>query len=360
MCTLLINHALAVILHDRPVEATALLEYAARLAARNSDSAGRGRALLNLCYVVAPWDLQAAVEAARASVEHCRRVGAGSLLVSAVGNLADSLIWVGDWDGAAAVLAEAGLSVDADDGLSDDAAAAVPVLLLAALRGDPSARPDAAALRARISPDDALARAQIEAIDALVSEADGRTSDALDSSRRAHQTGASFGLLTDFLGWSWPVASRAAHGLHDADASQEMLAMLDGLPVGRIPPQLRAERDLARARLASADDPDGAAELFTGGVRGLRALGSPYHLAHGLLDHATFLASTGQSADAAAAIDEASRIAETLGARPLATRVTTVADRAGIVVADLNHVPGSLVTSVSGALEVPSGVPGRP
>ncbi len=60
--------------------------------------------------------------------------------------------------------------------------------------------------------------------------------------------------------------------------------MLDALQPGRLPPMLRAERDLARARLAGDN---GAG--FAAAITGLRELSTPYHLAHGLLDYAAEL-----------------------------------------------------------------------
>ena len=72
--------------------------------------------------------------------------------------------------------------------------------------------------------------------------------------------------------------------------------MLDALQPGQLMPMLRAERDLARARLAS----DNGAE-FAAAITGLRELSTPYHLAHGLLDYAAVLSRRGETEAAAAA-----------------------------------------------------------
>jgi hypothetical protein len=98
------------------------------------------------------------------------------------------------------------------------------------------------------------------------------------------------GISAESLRWAWPLAARAAHDLADIATTGDLLAMLDACPPGRLAPMLRAERDLARARLAAADaDPDAAA-TFAAAVAGLRHHSTPYHLAHGLLDHAAHLA----------------------------------------------------------------------
>ena len=59
---------------------------------------------------------------------------------------------------------------------------------------------------------------------------------------------------------------------------------------------LRAERALVRARRAARD---GDQDALAAAVAGLRARSTPYHLAHGLLDHAKYLARQGDE-DAAA------------------------------------------------------------
>jgi L-aminopeptidase/D-esterase-like protein len=82
---------------------------------------------------------------------------------------------------------------------------------------------------------------------------------------------------------------------------------------------LRAERDLARARLASDADGD-TAVAFAAAITGLRAQSTPYHLAHGLLDHAEYLVRTGDADAAAAAVEEAREIAARLRCQPLLDR----------------------------------------
>ena len=83
---------------------------------------------------------------------------------------------------------------------------------------------------------------------------------------------------------------------------------------------LRAERDLARARLRRADGDPAAAASFVSAISGLRQHSTPYHLAHGLLDHARHLARQDDAAAAAAAIDEAGAIARRLRCEPLLDR----------------------------------------
>ena len=85
----------------------------------------------------------------------------------------------------------------------------------------------------------------------------------------------------------------------------------------------RAERDLARARLAVGNGPDAGA-TFTAAVAGLREHSTPYHLAHGLLDRAEYLGQLGDDEAAGAAIGEARGIAQRLGCQPLLDRADTI------------------------------------
>ena len=82
----------------------------------------------------------------------------------------------------------------------------------------------------------------------------------------------------------------------------------------------RAERDLARARLTTGDAGPGTAVAFTAAITGLREHSTPYHLAHGLLDHAQYLIRLGDTEAAETAIGEASGIAAGLRCQPLLDR----------------------------------------
>ncbi|MDQ1614195.1 MAG: hypothetical protein QOJ60_134, partial [Actinomycetota bacterium] len=55
-------------------------------------------------------------------------------------------------------------------------------------------------------------------------------------------------------------------------------------------------------------------------IESLRAQSTPYHLAHGLLDHAEYLIGAGDEAAAGVAVAEAREIGERLGCPPLLAR----------------------------------------
>jgi hypothetical protein len=174
-----------------------------------------------------------------------------------------------------------------------------------------------AALRASEDPQDDAAVAIINVMRAM---ATGDWATALAHARFALSLTPALGIATEMVVLMWPIAIRLALDLGDGVAASEVLEIADGMPVGHLPPLLRAERALARARMRAADgDPDADAALAAA-VGELRAFVSPYHLAHALLDRAEYLAGHGQALEAEVLRDEARAIGQRLGARPLVER----------------------------------------
>jgi transposase InsO family protein len=93
---------------------------------------------------------------------------------------------------------------------------------------------------------------------------------------------------------------------------------------GQLAPLLRAERDLSRARLAAGQKDSESAAVFAVAVKSLRELSTPYHLAHGLLDHAQFLRTVDDKEAARSAVEEAIGIATRLSCKPLLNRAATL------------------------------------
>jgi len=219
----------------------------------------------------------------------------------------------GDWDTAGAELAQA----PDGDGLADIEFLACYRAWLAALRGDVPAAQAALAglaeLRATADPQD---QATIAVAEAFTAAADRRPAAALRHARAALDQAGALGIGHEYLRWAWPLAARAAHDLADTATIRELLALLDACPPGRLAPMQRAERDLARARLAARDGKPSAPELFAAAIASLRERSTPYHLAHGLLDYAQHV----DSEAAEAAIREARDIAVRQRCQPLLDR----------------------------------------
>jgi len=288
-------------------QAAAYYRESARLAERAGDPVRLGRSLYNLSDAVTGTDPDAGAEAGRAAAAQLRRAGARNQLATAVENLAQALLMTGDWDGADAELSQA---ADAD-GLAGIEHLACYQAWLAAMRGDapaaqaiPAGRGD---LRATEDPQD---QALIAVAEAFTATAGRQPAAALRWARAALGHAGALNISHESLRWAWPLAARAAHDLAHTTTTRELLALLDGYQPGQLAPMQRAERDLTRARLAAA-------------ITGLRQHSTPYHLAHGLLDHAAQLSHLGDDQAAAAAVGEAADIAQQLGCQPLLERAET-------------------------------------
>ena len=305
---------------NRPAESIASFEYGARVAERAGDSEGAATTLSNLSDMLLGVDPSAAADAARAARDHARRIGARSALAFAVVNLSTALILTGDWDAAESALVAA---IDTD-GIDDVEEHSVARAILAALRGDAASAQRWAVLPRIRASEDPQDRAQSALLDALIADLLGDAPGALSHARSALDNISAIGVGAELIGRSWSLAIRAAMSLGDADAAEQLLAFLDAYPVGHLPPVLRAERDLARARIAGAAGDRGADDLFSEAVAAHRRVANPHYLAQALLDQAEFLATAGEAGKADRNVVEARLIAETLRARPVVARADEI------------------------------------
>jgi class 3 adenylate cyclase/predicted ATPase len=306
----------------RRPEGVAYFREGARLATQSGDNIIAGRALLNLSDGLAVMDPAAAAEAARTAATHLRRAGARDHLAIAITNLVQALLLLGDWDAAKAELDQ----VVGPDGLADDYLASNLGWLMA-LRGDAAtAGTLLAELRDLRASEDLQDKSLISVVEAFTAAARRQHEDALRHARAALAYADALGISFETLRWGWPLAVRAAFELRDTAATRELIAMLDSYQPGHVAVMLRAERDLARARLADSDGDQAAASAFAAAITGLREHSTPYHLAHGLLDHAEYLTRQGDAEAAALAIEEARTIGNGLRCRPLLDRADTMED----------------------------------
>ena len=130
-------------------------------------------------------------------------------------------------------------------------------------------------------------------LEAFAAAARREPAEALRHARAVLARAEATGISNIYPRWAWPLAARCAHELADSAAVRDLLAFLDAYQPGYLAPMLHAERDLVRARLAADDGDATAAASFTAAIKSLREQSTPYHLAHGLLDHAEYLIATG-------------------------------------------------------------------
>jgi class 3 adenylate cyclase/tetratricopeptide (TPR) repeat protein len=338
MCALFESRAIYLAFTERPLEAAAYLRESIRLATEAGDTFSIGAGLLNLATVLTGWEARA--DASRDAAGYLRRVGNVDFLSYAIGNLAESLMGLGDWDAAEAEIKQA-----IDSGELPETEPALRLALMAAMRGDAVAAEGILAtlpdLRASEEPQ---SQAAVSGVEAMVAAARGAPEEALRCARQSFVHLDAIGFSS--MEWTWALAVRAAFELADHAAVRELLTMLDSRPPGHVPSMLRPERDLARARLAVAAGDQAAGPLFASAISGLRELSTPYHLAHGLLDQAGYLTglqdatgpanAPGLDNTAAQAIDEAQAIGRRLRCQPLLDRAaalkptTAVASAGGI------------------------------
>ena len=311
---------------ERRPQAVAYFREAVRLATQVGNHLQLGRVLLNLSDVLAVTDPLAAADAARGAVEHLRRTGGRDYLAIAVTNLVQAQLMLGDWEAAGEALTEPLDSDPQDDmGFPDGYRG-----WLAALRGDaPAAETLLAAPRGVRASEDPQDKSLVAVVEAFSAAARQQPENSLRHARGILARADALGISHEFLRWAWPLAARSAHELRDTAATRELLDLLDSYRPGHLAPMLRAERDLVRARLAgddsgpAADDPAADAS-FAAAVTGLRTMSTPYHLAHGLLDHAEHLRQRHDEPAAALAVDEARAIAHRLRCQPLLDRIAAV------------------------------------
>jgi class 3 adenylate cyclase/tetratricopeptide (TPR) repeat protein len=309
----------------RPVQAAAYLREAVLRAELAQDSAIAGRALLNLSDTLMASDALASSVAARAGRAQSRRIGDLRMLSGNSCNLIQALLLTGEWDEAA----EAFETASTDDGLADNTSVAYGGTLLRALRGDTAgARALLPILDQVVGSEDPQDQAQRQTSVATTAMLVGDYGTALAESRKTLALGDAMGIRSDPIRWTWPLAADAALAMNDIGAARELVVWLDSQPWGMLPPILRANRARIWARLLHRSGDSEAPEAFVAAVLALREIGSPYHLALGLLDQAEFLAGTGEAAVAQVLADEARVIAEGLGARPLVDRARDLASGA--------------------------------
>jgi hypothetical protein len=255
-------------------------------------------------------------ETARLAVATLRRAGSAAWSF-ATGNLLQALLFAGRWD----EVEEIARNTEADGG-ADDPYFAWCTAMLYAFRGSTEALPGLIeAVHRMAGSEDPQDRSTVAVTDSIIAFCAGDIRRAAERARDAIAEGEQIGGASEGIRWCWPVAADSALELDDLDEVDRLLEWAATRPEGHLHPVVRVDRLRVQARLLAArGDPD-ADVLFINAVQQLRALGSPYHLAIGLSDHAQHLAGAGNAEAAEPLHAEAQLIAQQLGARPLLARI---------------------------------------
>ena len=154
---------------------------------------------------------------------------------------------------------------------------------------------------------------------AAVRLGEGNAADALVAAESVLEGREAAGIAQQDVKLACLRALEAALELEDRNKAEEVLALIEPLPVGLRPPLLTATAHRFRARLAG-DDP-AADGHFTSAAAQLRSLELLFHLAVVLLEHGEWLMWRGRPDDAAPLLAEARELFERLEAAPGLARV---------------------------------------
>ncbi|HET8751613.1 MAG TPA: adenylate/guanylate cyclase domain-containing protein [Gaiellaceae bacterium] len=158
---------------------------------------------------------------------------------------------------------------------------------------------------------------------AAVRLAEGNYRDALAAAEQGFATREALGIASQGPKLAFMHALEAALALGDHAKLNEMIEIVEALPVGLRPPFLDATASRFRAHLAGEDP--GADRHFTAAAAQLRALELPFHLAVVQLEHGEWLTARGRPDDAQPLLAEARDTFERLEAQPWLERVDAVA-----------------------------------
>ncbi|MGC3993412.1 MAG: adenylate/guanylate cyclase domain-containing protein [Propionicimonas sp.] len=284
-------------------------------------SSALAQVYLNLGNSLLVHDPRASVDASERALALAAETGGTYLIGTSLANLAYAHLQLDDWDPALEALHHPLLEL-----VSRDPYVQVARAQVCALRGDPvAAEAELAPLSEGFvtseDPQDrsalAAARMQIALAGNDPDEAARQAEVCMDVLGEGVAFGGDDGRLV------WPAAARLFHNLGRFDREAEVLGLYARQPKAAVAPLQVAEAALITARLAAARGEE-AAQAFASAIEQMRRLSPPYHLAHGLLDHAEYLRGHGDAGGVRALVEEAASIALGLRCAPLAARAEAV------------------------------------
>jgi tetratricopeptide (TPR) repeat protein len=157
----------------------------------------------------------------------------------------------------------------------------------------------------------------------------GRTAEALAAAEEAFAVREVLGMSTEVVKEAFVTSVEAALELGDVDKAEELVALLERLPRGRLPDFLAAHAARFRAALAARrGDADEADRRFKAAIGRFREIATRFWLAVAELEYAEWLRTRGGTDDAEALLAEAREIFEALGATPWLDRAAAASEEA--------------------------------
>jgi class 3 adenylate cyclase/tetratricopeptide (TPR) repeat protein len=311
---------------DRPHEAEALLREANRVATANDLPAAALRAQFNLSGL---------------GIEHSRFREARSILDEALalarvrgdrsweavvlGQLADALVQLGEWDEAEARCREL---LDTPQQLDFPySLMLIPLGRILCERGELEEGRTLMSHAHRATTSDRQSQAAFLLAEASLSRAEGRTTEALTAAEASLEQWRALRQF-HYLGEALVVAAEAAFELDDLERVEALVVTAEQLPLIQRRPLLDAQTARLGARLAARrDEPPG--DGFDVATQRFRELEMPFWVGVTQLEHGEHLVEAGHSDEAEPLIAEARGIFERLRAEPWLRRARPAARERG-------------------------------
>jgi tetratricopeptide (TPR) repeat protein len=306
---------------DPPI---ALLKHSLELAIEHDIPSAALRAHGNLYDLLSRRDRHdEAIEQGRQGVALARKAGSRLNEWLLGTNHTFSLFMAGRWDEALAAVSDIPESQIVELTLTSFLAGVLPILVNQGKREE--ADKLFGLLAGLEDSADVQDRSSVAAAKALMLRQEGDLRGALVAAEKALSMREQVGVASEDVKAGFVQAVEAAFGLGDESKVEELVAIVELLPQGELPPSLRAQATRFRARLSSArDDSDGAASGFKSAAGMFRELGMPFWMAVTLLEHGEWLTQQGRADEAQPLLEEARNIFEQLEARPWLERLGTL------------------------------------
>ena len=252
------------------------------------------------------------------TLEMSRRIGDRPFEWFALSEMSYALTMLGRWEDAVARLAEIpDEQIGKDTNLFSPASG---VLELYLQRGQlDQARRLLSRYEDFARSGDVQAESNYQAALAAVRIAEGDHRAALAAAEHALATREHLGIGSQGVKLGFLHALEAAFALGDEAKVNELLEIVEALPVGLRPPLLEATTHRFRAHLVGVDP--GADRYFSTAEARLRSLDLPFHVAVAQLEHAEWLAAQSRHTDAGPFLAEAREAFERLEATPWLQRL---------------------------------------
>ncbi len=309
----------------RPQEAQILYQATISLAERHGLIEVQNRAESNLGLYASLWDPAGARELLERHLELAKRRGDIYSAVVTADNLGEHCLRQGDWSLAQSMVEEL---LERDLGEFEGAILALPLLILAMLRGDlASARVQLSRIEPLERSDDPWDRLLYSTHLVLIASSEGRYEEALRRGLELLDASAEVGWTSYTPDWdAWPDTLNAALALGDLAAAHRLIAVFAERLPGHLPPYWVAQLHRGQGLVAIAEDEMDAAEAYLlDAARQFELTGSVYWRSVAEVDLSDLLIRQGRGDEAAALLTEATALFERLGAVPVLTRARELA-----------------------------------